>query len=141
MEIVTSDRSRACSAVQGQPSLSRWYLGIELPQGCRCFAASPDHQTEDHLDDWFQLHIVDVDLSRGLVLPPDYLTGRQEASAVMALPRFLRPHSQPLGVARQHSLFKPGSSTGEWVGFQVITGSGRGIGLQSVIIAVSHSFA
>ncbi|KAK7742342.1 hypothetical protein SLS53_004487 [Cytospora paraplurivora] len=40
-----------------------------------------------------------------------------------------------------YSLFKPGSSTGEWVGFQVITGFGRGIGLQMPIVAAQNSIS
>ncbi|ROW03612.1 hypothetical protein VPNG_07165 [Cytospora leucostoma] len=40
-----------------------------------------------------------------------------------------------------YSLFTPGSSTGEWVGFQVITGLGRGIGLQMPIVAAQNSIS
>lgn len=34
-----------------------------------------------------------------------------------------------------YSLLKPDSSTGEWVGFQVITGIGRGAGFQMVMLS------
>lgn len=39
------------------------------------------------------------------------------------------------------SLFAPGTSTGDWIGFQIILGVGRGMGLQMPLIAVQALIA
>ncbi|KAH8657848.1 major facilitator superfamily domain-containing protein [Xylariales sp. PMI_506] len=38
-----------------------------------------------------------------------------------------------------YSLFQPNTSTGEWVGFQVLTGFGRGAGFQMPLVATQHA--
>ncbi|MCJ1299983.1 hypothetical protein MMC08_002777 [Hypocenomyce scalaris] len=39
------------------------------------------------------------------------------------------------------STFSPGTSTGQWVGYQILLGAGRGFGLQMPIIAVQNAVA
>jgi len=37
------------------------------------------------------------------------------------------------------STFSPGTATGEWIGYQILFGAGRGIGFQMPIVAVQHT--
>ncbi|KID81977.1 major facilitator superfamily transporter multidrug resistance [Metarhizium guizhouense ARSEF 977] len=38
-----------------------------------------------------------------------------------------------------YSLFQPGTTTGQWIGFQILTGAGRGAGFQMPVIAVQNA--
>lgn len=58
-------------------------------------------------------------LGMGLVSRLGYVPGMTLSSATLTT-----------NGSNPYFLFKPGSSTGEWVRFQVITSIGRGIGLQ-----------
>ncbi|OAA61775.1 Major facilitator superfamily domain, general substrate transporter [Niveomyces insectorum RCEF 264] len=38
-----------------------------------------------------------------------------------------------------YSLFQPGTTTGQWIGFQILNGLGRGLGFQMAIVAVQNA--